>query len=129
MQLQYISGERVQTIIGIAENRAKQRKSGGGISLDSGGDVEELIRAATTSEPGEPELRQALSDFTYKELVELHALAIIGRGDNGTERSDWDGLISDKLDHRDEHLASYLAAMNPLGRYLTAGLGWVRTQP
>ena len=73
--------------------------------------------------PGDPtaaELREAIDDLNDDEVVDLIALAWVGRGDY--EREEWqDARVLARERHRD-HSAGYLMGMPTLGDYLEEGL-------
>lgn len=73
--------------------------------------------------PGDPtaaELLQAIEDLNDDEVVELIALAWVGRGDYS--REEWPDAQALARERHREHSATYLMGMPTLGDYLEEGL-------
>lgn len=97
---------------------------------------EELVESDTEEEPTDPEeteegrtqdenataneLRETIDDLNDDEVVDLIALAWVGRGD--FTRVDWEEARSLARERRRLHSAAYLMGMPTLGDYLEEGL-------
>jgi len=98
-----ISADTVNYII----SRARQYDSGED-TLISGGDT-------TASE-----LREAIDDLNDDEVVDLIALAWVGRGD--FSRDDWEDARALVRERHQQHSAGYLMGIPTLADYLEEGL-------
>jgi len=73
--------------------------------------------------PGDPsaaELREVIDDLNDDEVVDLIALAWVGRGDYS--RDEWREARALALDRHQQHSADYLMGMPTLSDYLQEGL-------
>ncbi len=71
-------------------------------------------------DPTEDELRQAIDDLNVDEVVDLIALAWVGRGDFGPE--EWEAAKVLARERHHAHSAAYLMGMPTLPEYLEEGL-------
>lgn len=81
-------------------------------------DVEVL--ADYPDDPVYEELIEFLESLSEDELVELHALAMLGRGD--ADLDGWDELLQTAQDDLDDNAAHRLLELPLLGDYLSEGL-------
>lgn len=72
------------------------------------------------NDPIAAELREAIDDLNVDEVIDLIALAWIGRGDYGPEG--WSEARTLARDRHREHSSDYLMGMPALGDYLEEGL-------
>ena len=73
--------------------------------------------------PGDPsaaELREVINDLNDDEVVDLIALAWVGRGDYS--REEWEEAQALALERHRQHSANYLMGMPTLSDYLEEGL-------
>ncbi len=87
---------------------------------DAADDKEVGILEDTPDNPTEDELRAALEDLNDDEMVELLALAWLGRGDYTAE--EWDQAVAAAREAHDEHAVAYLVETPNLGDLLEEGL-------
>jgi hypothetical protein len=78
------------------------------------------ILEATPDNPTRAELRAALEDLNEDELVEVLALAWLGRGDYTAE--EWPGALAAARAAHDERAVTYLLETPNLGDLLEEGL-------
>jgi hypothetical protein len=70
--------------------------------------------------PAAAELREMIEDLNDDEVIDLIALAWVGRGDYG--REEWEEARGLARERRRRHSADYLMGMPALGDYLEEGL-------
>lgn len=70
-------------------------------------------------DPTEDELRQAIDDLNVDEIVDLIALAWVGRGDFGPE--EWEAAKALARERHHAHSAAYLMGIPTLPEYLEEG--------
>ena len=70
-------------------------------------------------DPSEDELRQAIDDLNVDEVVDLIALAWVGRGDFGPE--EWEAAKALARERHHAHSAAYLMGIPTLPEYLEEG--------
>ncbi len=73
-----------------------------------------------SDDPAADELREAIDDLNDDEVIDLIALAWVGRGDFG--REDWEEARALARDRHRTHSSEYLMGMPQLGDYLEEGL-------
>jgi len=84
-------------------------------------DPEEETGVRTPGEDAtENELREAIDELNDDEIIDLIALAWVGRGD--FDRDDWEEARSLARERHRQHSAGYLMGMPTLGDYLQEGL-------
>lgn len=88
-------------------------------SVPSGDDERDVLED-NADDPTLDELRGAIDGLDDDELVDVIALAWVGRGDFG--RDDWDSARSLAQERHRRHSADYLVGMPALGDYLEEGL-------
>jgi Protein of unknown function (DUF3775) len=71
-------------------------------------------------DPTAAELREAIDDLNDDEVVDLIALAWVGRGDFA--REEWEDARALALERHRQHSANYLMGMPTLADYLDEGL-------
>lgn len=89
---------------------------GGNVTDDN--DVEVL--ADYPDDPVYEELIGFIESLSEDEVVELHALAMLGRGD--ADLDGWDDLVQTAQDDLDDNAAHRLLELPLLGDYLSEGL-------
>ena len=85
--------------------------------IDAGN--EDLLESSA-DDPATAELREAIDDLNDDEVVDLIALAWVGRGDFGAD--DWEEARALAEERHRVHSADYLMGMPALGDYLEEGL-------
>lgn len=78
------------------------------------------VLADYADDPTYEELKSFLSDLNQEEIVELIALAWMGRGDYTAD--DWESLVQEAQDIVDEKAPDYLIGMPLLADYLEEAL-------
>ena len=73
-----------------------------------------------SGDPNTAELRETIDDLNDDEIVDLIALAWVGRGDYG--REEWTEARALATERHGQHSAGYLMGMPTLGDYLEEGL-------
>ncbi len=82
-------------------------------------DVIEVL-AEHADDPTYQELKEFLDALNEDEMVNLLALAWLGRGEYTSE--DWESVLAEAREIRNEHAADYLLGMPLLSDYLEEGL-------
>jgi uncharacterized protein DUF3775 len=82
-------------------------------------DNEDVLQEAP-DDPATAELREVIDDLNDDEVIDLIALAWVGRGD--FSREDWEEARALAEERHQEHSAEYLMGMPALGDYLEEGL-------
>ena len=80
----------------------------------------EDVLEESPDDPATAELRGAIDDLNDDEVIDLIALARVGRGDFSQE--DWEEARALAEERHQEHSAGYLMGMPALGDYLEEGL-------
>lgn len=90
-------------------------------------DQEARVLGDYARDPTFQELRSAIDNLDDDEVIDLIALAWVGRGDFG--REDWEDARSMARDRHRRHSATYLIGMPALGDYLEEGLAELGYSP
>lgn len=88
-------------------------------SSDSDGNEREVLEDFA-DDPTYEELMGAMESLNEDEMIDLIALAWVGRGDYG--KDEWNDARRYALDMRNKHIPDYLAGMPQLSDYLEEGL-------
>lgn len=80
---------------------------------------EDLLEEAP-DDPATAELREVIDDLNDDEIIDLIALAWVGRGD--FSREDWEEARALAEQRHQQHSAGYLMGMPALGDYLEEGV-------
>jgi hypothetical protein len=90
-------------------------------ALDTIDAENEDVLEESLEHPTGAELREAIDDLNEDEVIDLIALAWVGRGD--FSRGEWEEARALAEERHQEHSADYLMGMPTLGDYLEEGLG------
>ena len=90
-------------------------------ALDTTSTENEDVLEESLDDPTGAELREAIDDLNEDEVIDLIALAWVGRGD--FSRGEWEEARALAEERHQEHSADYLMGMPTLGDYLEEGLG------
>jgi hypothetical protein len=88
------------------------------------------VLGESIDDPAEAELREAIDDLNDDEVIDLIALAWVGRGD--FNRGEWEEARALAEERHQEHSSNYLMGLPTLGDYLEEGvaiLGYSTEEP